>query len=78
MGSDRQTSWASEPLFIHGKDMGLNPDHLRMRGADPDDDEASLSYIRTDAYEGRKPSLLSGRISYLMANHLESRSCETF
>lgn len=42
-------------FYSWGKDMGLNPDHLRMqRGADPDDDEASLSYIRTDAYEGRK------------------------
>lgn len=42
-------------FYSWGKDRGLNTDHLRMqRGADPDDDEASLSYIRTDAYEGRK------------------------
>ena len=42
-------------FYSWGKDKGLNADHLRMqRGADPDDDEASLSYIRTDAYEGRK------------------------
>ena len=42
-------------FYSWGKDKGLNPDHLRMqRGADPDDDEASLSYIRTDAYDARK------------------------
>ena len=42
-------------FYSWGQDLGLNANHLRMqRGADPDDDEASLSYIRTDAYDARK------------------------
>jgi hypothetical protein len=42
-------------FYSWGRDLGLNADHLRMqRGADPDDDEASMSYIRTDAYDARK------------------------
>ncbi len=42
-------------FYSWGQDLGLNANHLKMqRGADPDDDEASLSYIRTDAYDARK------------------------
>jgi len=42
-------------FYSWGIDEGLNTDHLtQQRGAKPNVDEASLTYIRTDAYEARK------------------------